>query len=395
MSANSTLPFPVWVALAAFVAALVPGTAGAQGTTPTDPGAWNREAAARYLDDRMEVWFANAKKLQTGDGLTRCVSCHTAVPYALARPALRRAMHENTPTPQEARLLDDVTHRVASYDAHQLYYDSDERKKTESRGTEAVINALVLATADAQRQPPTLSVPTRRAFGRLWEVQRSDGAWDWLDFGLEPFETVDGAYQGATLAAFAAGTSMKYSGSLTPDAAAGVDRLRDYLQKNYATQRLFNRTWMLLASTRLERLLDGATRKNLVAELLRAQREDGGWSLQSLGGWRWNRPEPPFSSPGALDTVLLAKSDGYATGLVVYSLQAAGLGTQPAVQRGLTWLRVNQQAVQVGDSARAAWRAYSLNFDREHGGPKGEAFRRLFMSDLATAFAVLALTTTK
>ena len=300
-------------------------------------------------------------------------------------------MHESTPTPQEARLLDDVTQRVGSYDAHQPYYDSDERKKAESRGTEAVINALVLVTADAQRQPPTLSEPTRRAFGRLWEVQRPDGAWDWLDFGLEPFETVDGAYQGATLAAFAAGTSMKYSRSLTPDAVAAVARLRDYLKKNYATQRLFNRTWMLLASTRLDGLLDANHRKGLVTDLLRAQRDDGGWSLQSLGGWRWNRPEPPFSAPGALDTLLLAKSDGYATGLVVYALQAAGLGGQPAVKRGLTWLRLNQQDVQVGDSTRAAWRAYSLNFDREHGGPKGEAFRRLFMSDLATAFAVLAL----
>jgi hypothetical protein len=32
-----------------------------------------------------------------------------------------------------------------------------------------------------------------------------------------------------------------------------------------------------------------------------------------------------------------------------------------------------------------------LNYDREHGGPKGEPWRRMFMSDLATAFGVLAL----
>ena len=38
-----------------------------------------------------------------------------------------------------------------------------------------------------------------------------------------------------------------------------------------------------------------------------------------------------------------------------------------------------------------AWRAHSLNYDREHGGDKGEPWRRMFMSDLATAFAVLAL----
>ena len=54
-------------------------------------------------------------------------------------------------------------------------------------------------------------------------------------------------------------------------------------------------------------------------------------------------------------------------------------------------LRANQQAVRPGDEAWAPWRAHSLNFDREHGGEKGEPWRRMFMSDLATAFAVLAL----
>ena len=39
----------------------------------------------------------------------------------------------------------------------------------------------------------------------------------------------------------------------------------------------------------------------------------------------------------------------------------------------------------------SAWRAHSLNFDREHAGDKGEPWRRMFMSDLATGFAVLAL----
>jgi hypothetical protein len=38
-----------------------------------------------------------------------------------------------------------------------------------------------------------------------------------------------------------------------------------------------------------------------------------------------------------------------------------------------------------------AWRAHSLNYDREHGGEKGEAWQCLFKSDTATAFAILAL----
>src|SRR6266576_2595297 len=54
-------------------------------------GGWNIQAAARYLDDRMDLWFQKATKLRTGQGKTSCVSCHTVVPYALARPLLRSA----------------------------------------------------------------------------------------------------------------------------------------------------------------------------------------------------------------------------------------------------------------------------------------------------------------
>src|SRR6266446_3006235 len=38
-----------------------------QAAPQVDPAAsvgWDREGAARYLDDRMQVWFANAKKLR-------------------------------------------------------------------------------------------------------------------------------------------------------------------------------------------------------------------------------------------------------------------------------------------------------------------------------------------
>jgi hypothetical protein len=84
--------------------------------------------------------------------------------------------------------------------------------------------------------------------------------------------------------------------------------------------------------------------------------------------------------------------DGYATGLVVYTLRQAGVpGSHPAVSKSLQWLRANQQHVQVNDQAWPAWRGYSVNVDREHGGKKGEPWRQMFMSDSATAFAVLAL----
>jgi squalene-hopene/tetraprenyl-beta-curcumene cyclase len=284
---------------------------------------------------------------------------------------------------------------VETYGAHQLLYESNESKKTESRGTEAVLNALILASADAAQNRREPGGPVQQAFKRLWETQRADGAWDWLDFGLEPFETVDGAYYGATLAAQAVGTAPGLSKSQSAETKAGIEKLRGYLKEKYASQSLFNRTWLLLASTRLNGLLTGAQRDALITELQSRQRDDGGWALDSLGAWRWSKTAAPFRAPGTLDAALLAKSDGYGTGLIVYTLRQAGLPAgHRAVSRGLQWLRANQSKVQVGEHARhtwTAWRAHSLNFDREHGGEKGEAWRRMFMSDSATAFAALAL----
>jgi len=353
---------------------------------------WNPEGAARYLDERMDAWFANAKKLQTGPGETTCVSCHTTVPYALSRSVLRRAMHVTSATPQEVRLFEETARRVETYDTHAPLYDSSEEKKTESRGTEAVLNALILTKADAEQNRRDASEPTRKALRRLWQIQRSDGAWDWLDFGLEPFESVDAAYHGATLTALAIGTAPAFSTNQAIDATVGIDKLRGYLKEKYPAQNLFNRTWVLLASTRFKDLLTRVQREAVLTEIENRQQEDGGWSLETLGTWRWDKPAAPFAAPGTLDASLLAKSDGYGTGLIVYTLREAGLPVDhPAVRRGLRWLRANQQDVEVGQQMRPAWRAHSLNFDREHGGNKGEPFRRMFMSDAATAFAVLAL----
>jgi squalene-hopene/tetraprenyl-beta-curcumene cyclase len=346
----------------------------------------------------MDLWFANGTKLKTGDTQTTCVSCHAGLAYALSRPVLRRVMHVDSPSTQEARLIEDTTRRVETYSTHQVLYDFNERRQTESRGTEAVLNAVILTSADDARNLREPSAPTKKALARLWETQRADGRWDWLEFGLEPWETTEAVYHGATFAAFAAGTAK---GQHDADATAGIARLQSYLSTNYHAQHLYNRTWALLASTRLDHVVTDAQRQALIDELVRAQREDGGWSLEAMGPWRWSKTAPPVRAPGDLNASLLRQSDGYATGLVVYTLKQAGVTpSHPAIRKGIQWLETNQRALPVPDVPGRGWQSHSLNYDREHGslnydprlgGEKGEPWRRLFMSDTATAFAILAL----
>ena len=111
-----------------------------------------------------------------------------------------------------------------------------------------------------------------------------------------------------------------------------------------------------------------------------------------MDGWRWNRTAPPFQSPGQRDQELAAQSDGYATGLIVYTLRQAGVPAgDGTIERGRQWLSDHQLPIRSGDQEWLAWRAYSLNYDREHGGARGAPWQRLFMSDAATAFATLGL----
>lgn len=376
------------------VCIVVTGVVAMGGAPALDAGPedWSPQAAASYLDDRMELWWTKAKSLRTGDAdTTRCLSCHTAVPYALARPVLRKALGETTATTHETRIVEMARLRTERLGNLQPYYDHTESKKAESRGVEAVLNALILASHDSAAGGPPSAI-TQKAMARLWEVQRPDGAWDWLDFGLEPYETSDAVFHGATVAALAVGTSAGASTARDAASMAGVERLRSYVRAQQASQRLFNRTWALLASSHLADLLSREEQTAIVGALGARQRPDGGWALVDLGPWQWSKTAAPFAAPGPTDPALLGVSDGYATGLAVYAMKQAGVpASDPSVARGTAWLRTHQETLADGDRTWRAWRSHSLNFDREHGGDKGEAWRRLFMSDLATAFAVLAL----
>jgi squalene-hopene/tetraprenyl-beta-curcumene cyclase len=345
-----------------------------------EPASWKKAEAGQYLDERAKTWFSFSSAGR-GEAATKtaCVSCHTIVPYALARPALRRLTGADQPTDFEVKLLVQTKMRVEHWEeldspTYRLLYDFNEQKKKESWGTEAVLNAFLLAGDDRYQGRRGPSDSTRRALANLWRAQASEGAqqgsWDWLDFKVEPWESAGARYFGAAQAAVAVGTAPGY---YTPGADADVDKkvklLRGYLKGHAAEQNLFNRAWLLWASNGLDGLLTPEERKAVIRELLETQQTDGGWRLASLGAFVRGDGAPQ-------DTT----SDGYATGLVLHVLQIAGVPRDdPKVAKGLNWLRANQ-------SSTGEWRGSSVNKKRDPATHVGR-----FMSDAATAYAVLAL----
>ena len=54
---------------------------------------WSPQAAAKFLDGR-ETWWREWDHANRDHG-TKCVSCHTQAPMAIARPMLRGALGES------------------------------------------------------------------------------------------------------------------------------------------------------------------------------------------------------------------------------------------------------------------------------------------------------------
>jgi hypothetical protein len=346
----------------------------------SESAGWKTAEAGNYLDQRARAWFefAGAKR---GEGATRtsCVSCHALVPYALARPVLRKLSGVGKPSEYEQLLLARTRKRVEAWSdldtpRFRLFYDFNAAKKKESWGTEAILNAVILAFADRYQGRTAPSAATRRAFANLWQVQsrtgEDKGSWDWLDFGLEPWESKGARYHGAAQAAIAVGTAPGY---YTPGADAAtegrVKLLRGYLRARLPGQNLYNRVWALWASTQLKGVLAKDEQQGIIRQLFDKQRADGGWSLSALGPFVRRDGTTP-------DTA----SDGYATGLVLHVLQTAGVPKDHRqLSRGLTWLKTNQ-------AASGAWASTSVNKKRDPATHVGK-----FMSDAATSYAVLAL----
>jgi len=334
---------------------------------------FDARAAAKFMDDRQTWWqsWPNAAR----DHDTFCVSCHTAMPYAISRPALRGALGERGPSVPEQKLIENVVKRVTMWRDVEPWYPDQTRgipKTSESRGTESVFDAFVLALRDAPSGK--LSDDTRAAFANMWALQMratdASGAWAWINFHYEPWESPNSPYFGASMAAIAIGTAPEgYAAS--PAIADNVKLMREYFKRETEKQNLFNRVMGLWASTKVENLLTREQQQAIVSDASQKQQPDGGWNTASLGAYQ-------RVDNTALDT----KSDGYATGLVTLALQAAGVpASDPRVAKGLAWLRANQ------NHETGQWTAVSLNKNRD---PKSEI--GLFMSDAATAYAVLALT---
>lgn len=148
---------------------------------------------------------------------------------------------------------------------------------------------------------------------------------------------------------------------------------------------------LVWASTSFEVLTSAADRERTVADLLAAQRPDGGWSIASLTEnpgdpdrqTEEGRAARALEGHGRDFLVFVGRektyqssldSDGYATGFAIFVLRQAGIpADDPRLQQGVAWLKQHQRA-----SGR--WFTPAQSWSTQH-----------YISNAGNAYVIMAL----
>jgi squalene-hopene/tetraprenyl-beta-curcumene cyclase len=314
------------------------------------PADWKAKAGV-YLDTKSGAWITTAAA-----GLSNnptCNTCHTTTPYMMAL-----AQFDKPSTPNAAKVRASFVSRL---NATKSYYGPPgSAKEKESFGTEAILNATSLAFGDLA-VGTAISADSKAALDKMWSLQRADGAWDWLDYGLEPWEIRNDwgtAMAGLLAATIPQGTSAAQT--------AGTAKLIGYLKSRATKMAFHDKVMVLWTSGSLPGLMDRAAADLVADELSAKQLADGGFSIGSFG-------------KGARAAAIANTSDGYAT---AFSVLALCKGTENGkdredVKKGIRWLATHQDA-------DGSWVGQSTNRDKKTNNQ--------FMREAATGYAVLALT---
>ncbi|MDB4422957.1 hypothetical protein N9276_00095 [Rhodopirellula sp.] len=296
---------------------------------------YSHQRAVDFLDRTSMAWTKKYK----------CFTCHTNFAHLIAVSELK----ERPEYFQEVRSeLETLVHKRWP-------------EKGPRWDSEVVMAAMTLTVVDKNLGKP-LSQSAKIALDKMWQVQQTDGGFDWLKCDWPPMESDD--QYGAVVAAVAVSAAPR-TYLRQKQVQAGIKRLEAYLNQSKKQElRLHHRAILLWAQSLKAGWLTQKEIDATIGELTALQRPDGGWNTPSLG--KWDRED------GGVPDV--TTSDGYGTGFAVLMLIKAGMDRDDVViQNGLSWLKKNQRK-----SGR--WYTRSVSRDSRH-----------FLTHAGTAMAIMAI----
>ncbi len=314
---------------------------GLSRATPEEPllSVYSEDKAKNFLDNTALEWARQ----------NRCGTCHTTVAYLMARPLIGNSNDRAAWNEVRETVKNFANEGIAKHSALAPFIV----------GPTAA--ALTVGDTSSGRE---LQPDTRALFDYMWASQGADGAWVIpQNVGNLPFLERDPHYL-AFMVALAVGYAPgRYYED--PSARAGFAKLQGFIRNNLPTN-AHDKAVVLWASVRTPGLLTAQERTEYERSLLALQKDDGGWTLPSMGTWPRHDGVP--NDPQG-------DSDGYATSLAALALCQQGYSVRdPAVKRAVTWIEQHQRA-----SGR--WYTRSLYSDRFQN----------YLSNMGTAYAVMAL----
>ena len=295
--------------------------------------------AARYLDTASLAWQHSRD----------CATCHTNMPYMMARPALSGALPDSGEV----------------HEFFQSYFTErwESGRKAPKKPYAPVVVGTGLVFHDVQTTGK-LAPETRGTLDIMWKTQRADGGWTIPTCGWAPMEVDD--HFAVTLAAVTVGIAPD-GYAKTEAATAGLEKVRDYLKANPPNS-LHHRAMIAWASLRVDGLMGEEERANVLEDVLSIQLPEGGWSTAGyLADWKdYKRKD---GKPHDVKT-----ADAYGTGLaLILSREMGKPADDPALKRGVHWLLNNQRG-------SGKWFSRSPAKDSRH-----------YFTNTGSAYAVLAL----
>ncbi len=281
---------------------------------------------ARFARYGADVWATNPMARISGEG-EACISCHTSLPYALVEPLLPE------PYPAYTDLINNVNNRILTWSDNTAWYSDGKLEQTaalgnlppdalksvlnaaDSRGVEAIFNALIRATHDAYSNR-SAQLETQLAFEHMWSEQiqtgPTAGRWNWIQANLIPWEVADSDLWGASLACVAATVFPE----LVPQ--DNLQLLHAALNRaaSDAEVSLHVKSAILWCDAETGgQLLESGMASEIASDLLALQHENVGWALRDLGPWiEWEDSEADCCAHREI------RPDSYATGFVTLVL---------------------------------------------------------------------------
>ncbi len=307
----------------------------------------------KYLNKSVDKWFQNSNVRNS----QKCLSCHTTLPYMMLGAADNLLTKKNYIRELVQKRTDNFK-RDGFVEAENLpWYELDK-----SYSTEVVLNASSVVMAEKLvARNANLSDLAQDAYKLMWQRQKQDGSFEWLDhFGLRPHESQNSGYWGTSMAGV-------MGGLVENQASSKLKKTYKYLADEFENQSNHNKLFGLWANAeaKADSFLPATKIEKLLKDIKAKQNADGGWSADFILG------------TGETQT------DAYATSIVAFVLKNSGkpIPNERAVRKLLVE-RFEKAGERIGSR--------SMNGAAVSVSPNGISGSDFF-SDMATSYGLMYL----